>query len=220
MPFDAKTLSQPWVKYSLFAVAGIGVIYIATKNSSSAIVVSNQGIDPNIAQLQGQQNTLAAQIVEQNSKQSFALEAQKLTNDAALQSQQNQIIGNQNIELIKSDATRLIAQDNELTQIQIAQINQQNAQNQQSTALTIADNAALSARTVEIIRANNQAKINADNNAAAISLASGNSAVQKYLSDNQTRAITNQTDKTASTANHASDNSLLGNIASLVSAFF
>jgi len=203
MPFDAKTLKQPWVKYSLIAIGVLGAGYILySRVSGSNAPVSAGGVDPALAQLQAQQNQLDAQSSMQASAQASAiqlsaqhdastLENNKLASSTAITEQAAQIGGQLSLAQLQT-----------AEQTQLAQINH--------------DNIAASLET--------QATMQKNNLDAMVALANVTANTQMHISDNQAGVANTQSNNATQVQKKSADNAMvpavMKGIGAIASMFF
>jgi len=179
------THQPPWVRYSLFGVVGIGLVWILySRLSGGGDTVTTQATDPGLVQLQAQENQLTAQAQAQQNQANYALAADAQKSNAALASQNSAQEYNLKLASENNSASINLANLQIGGQTQLAQINRQNIQD------------SLAAQTTQ----------QQNNLAAMVSLANLSQSTQIHLSDNQTQVTLAQTEANRQVQMNASNN--------------
>ncbi len=233
MHLDAATLKRPWVKYSLYAVAGFGAIFIAYRyvgggTVGQTTVQGGSSTDPALAQLQGQQNALQAASADRASQQSYnlALSAQnnatdlektKLIAQMTANDNVNQITGSLQLAQIQAHSAADITATNAQTQVNLATINANNITANLDATVRLGEAERAAQITQSAINAN-ATRANAETAAATLTTLAGISATTQvttvgsnnnlaaHISDNQTNVAIAQSTNAANASNTVSNN--------------
>ena len=140
-------IKEPWVKYTLIGVAGLGLLYIVSRNAGGGAVQSS-GVDPALAQLSAQQAQLAQQAASQASQNNFnlTLDAQQsaekykeasLAAQTSTTQQANAITGQLSLAQLASITATHQADTAAAAQVQLGQIAANQAAQQAAATVTL-----------------------------------------------------------------------------------
>ena len=193
-----EALKKPWVKYTLMGVAVIGVVVIVkNRMGGSANTQSGTGVDSATiqaeAQLQSQQNALAAQNNQQAAAISASAAASTLAANTSTAQQVNQINGTLSLASLQQAGQIALATLSTNEQTALANISLQGLQSQ-LTANTSQQQNNLNA-TVAL------SNINAGVQIHSIDAVTG---LQTTISNNQTAVANKQTDASVAISNNNS----------------
>jgi Chaperone of endosialidase len=225
-----QAFKKPWVKYSVFGIVGLFVIYFLYKamagGSSSTTVTS--GTDPVAAQMamqgaqlaaqqQSQQSGIAASLAGQTNQIQGQIDLAQITSDAQTTQQNNALATQLAIANLTTNAQTEQNNTNVAGQIQLAGIASQNIQQQTTANETVGLAQLLAATQMAQIQSNTMitgATLNAN-----VQNTLSNNALAGQVSNNQTaQAIAAGNNQTAqSSSSDGMWGSIIGGALSLFS---
>lgn len=221
----AAEFKNPWVKYSVFGIVGLGLVYIIYKHmgvtSAVAAQTSSSYVDPGLVALQQQQNAIQASASQAASNQSYSLtlDAQQssealaqatLAANTSTTQQQNQITGTIDLATLQT-----------AEQTTLANINQQNIQASLASTATLQAQSLNATTTLAQINAGVQTTISNNNTNVALTQSNNNANVAIVQSNNNAGVATTMSGDQASTAQNGQDVAAVAGVAAIaLMAFF